>query len=326
MADGDEMEQRRRVSTHYSSDQEIMLVGEGDFSFTVSLGLAFGSAYNIVATSLDTYDELKKKYKTAGWNLEVLRMLGAQVFHGVDATRMKLLPDLCMRKFDRIIFNFPHAGFHGKEDDPRLIREHVKLVHGFFRNASTMLRLDGEVHVTHKTSKPYSDWNIIGLASKSLLILHDQVDFEMKDYPRYNNKRGDGKRSDEPFRLGDCSTFKFRLDPSLATPQPRYQHYQDELTKLQYHQPTSTAHVLMSSVGGHDGGLFDPHLPAKAGRLIATDYIVPEAPRSLPCWPYSGGGTLTGGGGSLLDVEYQRKMKSRWRLMVYLHGQERGGY
>jgi 25S rRNA (uracil2634-N3)-methyltransferase len=38
---------------HYSSSHKILLVGEGDFSFTLCLAKAFGSAVNIIATSLD---------------------------------------------------------------------------------------------------------------------------------------------------------------------------------------------------------------------------------------------------------------------------------
>jgi 25S rRNA (uracil2634-N3)-methyltransferase len=40
---------------HYCSDHQILLVGEGDFSFSLSLAKAFSSATNIVASSLDTY-------------------------------------------------------------------------------------------------------------------------------------------------------------------------------------------------------------------------------------------------------------------------------
>ena len=40
--------------THYSSKHRILLVGEGDFSFSRCLARAFGSARNMVATSLDT--------------------------------------------------------------------------------------------------------------------------------------------------------------------------------------------------------------------------------------------------------------------------------
>ena len=55
-------------------------------------------------------------YKKAKSNLEALKKLGAHLLFGVDATKMKLHTDLKMRKFDRIIYNFPHAGFHGKEE------------------------------------------------------------------------------------------------------------------------------------------------------------------------------------------------------------------
>lgn len=39
---------------HYSSKQKILLIGEGDFSFALSLATAFGNATNIVATSIDS--------------------------------------------------------------------------------------------------------------------------------------------------------------------------------------------------------------------------------------------------------------------------------
>lgn len=40
---------------YYSSAHNILLVGEGDFSFSVCLGKAFASATNIIATTLDSY-------------------------------------------------------------------------------------------------------------------------------------------------------------------------------------------------------------------------------------------------------------------------------
>ena len=61
-------------------------------------------------------------YKKAKSNLEALENLGAHLLFGVNATKMKLHTDLKMRKFDRIIYNFPHAGFHGKEDSRRMIK------------------------------------------------------------------------------------------------------------------------------------------------------------------------------------------------------------
>ncbi|CAD6218787.1 unnamed protein product [Miscanthus lutarioriparius] len=58
---------------------------------------------------------LKKKYSGAESNLTELKKMGAVTLHGVNAKTMKLHTDLKMRRFDRVIFNFPHAGFKGKK-------------------------------------------------------------------------------------------------------------------------------------------------------------------------------------------------------------------
>ncbi|XP_039171171.1 uncharacterized protein At4g26485 [Eucalyptus grandis] len=204
---------RQKWLKHYSPHHQILLVGEGDFSFSSSLASAFGSASNVTATSRDLFDALIRKYKKAKSNLWKLEKLGASLLYEVDATKMKHVADLSMRKFDRIIFNFPHAGFHGKEDNVQLIKMHRMLMNGFFRNASQMLRADGEVHVSHKTDAPYCHWNLEELASSNNLGLIDQTAFESKNYPGYHHKRGNGGRCDELFPLGPCSTFKFRLYP-----------------------------------------------------------------------------------------------------------------
>lgn len=47
---------------HYSSSQTILLVGEGDFSFSMSLAIGFGSANNIYATSLNSYGQFLSSF------------------------------------------------------------------------------------------------------------------------------------------------------------------------------------------------------------------------------------------------------------------------
>ncbi|KAK9026095.1 hypothetical protein V6N11_038943 [Hibiscus sabdariffa] len=246
---GETDEEDEKWVTHYSSNHQILLVGEGDFSFSLSLanGFASASASNICATSLDSYVVLKRKYKNAVQNLENLEKLGATLLHGVDATKMKRHTDLANRKFDRIIFNFPHAGFCGKEDNPHVIQKHKNLVQGFFRNARVMLRANGEIHINHKTGTPFCLWNLEKLASESSLVLFQCVDFNIEDYPGYHNKRGDGSRCDLPFPLGECSTFKFCFCPPAkkvgkATIRPRLSekswHFETIRMPMQQ-QPTS---------------------------------------------------------------------------------------
>ncbi|KAK3007295.1 hypothetical protein RJ639_015754 [Escallonia herrerae] len=161
---------------------------------------------------------------------------------------MKLHTDLSMQKFDRIIYNFPHAGFRGKEDSARVIKMHRNLLHGFFRNASGMLRANGEIHVSHKTTSPFSQWNIQELAVWNSLFLIECLSFKVEDYPGYNHKRGSGVRCDEPFPLGECSTFKFifssaankmiRAKRNLNLPQCSHQQLQGIPAHIPQHPST----------------------------------------------------------------------------------------
>lgn len=90
-------------------------------------------------------------------------------------------------------------------------RMHKDLVRGFLSNASSMVWLDGEIHINHKTKAPFNQWEIENLGLECNLICTEQDEFKIEDYPGYCNKRGSGSRSDEPFPLGACSTFKFKL-------------------------------------------------------------------------------------------------------------------
>ncbi|XP_059284926.1 uncharacterized protein LOC132038254 [Lycium ferocissimum] len=208
-----EEEEEKRIE-HYSSYHQILLVGDGDFSFSLCLAHSFGNASNIVASSLDSYDEVIKMYKNGKSNLEKLKSLGGSILHGVDATKMQHHYDLRTRKFDRIIYNFPHAGFYGSEDNNHLIQMHRNLVESFFGSAKRMLPVDGQIHVTHKTTPPYDHWDLVGLASKNSLFCIECAEFKIENYPGHNNKG---------------LTFKFILNPSRKNfprtkPKQRYLH------------------------------------------------------------------------------------------------------
>ncbi|XP_054819067.1 heavy metal-associated isoprenylated plant protein 41-like [Prosopis cineraria] len=95
---------------HYSSKHKILLVGEGDFSFSLCLAKAFGSASNMVATSLDSKGELIMNYYSRALdNLLELKKLGCTILHNGDAHTMNKHPSPADQLFDRIVFNFPHA-------------------------------------------------------------------------------------------------------------------------------------------------------------------------------------------------------------------------
>ncbi|KAF8781042.1 hypothetical protein HU200_001014 [Digitaria exilis] len=195
----------------YSSTQSILLVGDGDFSFSLALAAAFRSGTNIVATSLDTYEVLLGKYGEAESNIMKLKSLETPVLHGVDVETMKFHTDMKKRRFDRIVFNFPHAGFRGREDQIHMINLHKKLLRRFFSNACHLLKPCGEIHVRHKTGQPYDSWDLEHLAADYSLIMFEIKNFQKANYPGYNHKRGDGARCDQQFPLGPSCTFKFQI-------------------------------------------------------------------------------------------------------------------
>ncbi|XP_023918031.2 uncharacterized protein At4g26485 [Quercus suber] len=198
---------------HYSSSQKILLVGEGDFSFSACLARAFRSAANMVATSLHSKDTLLTKHRSCVPHLEDLKRRGCLVLHEVDAYDMNQHPTLMSMKFDVIIFNFPHAGHFSWlcERDEELIEMHKELVQAFFKSARKMLNRDGEVNVAHRDDYPYYEWKIVELSKRAGLYLKEKVEFYKVDYPGYHNKRGGDIECNKTFPLKSCFTFKFSL-------------------------------------------------------------------------------------------------------------------
>ncbi|XP_012848375.1 PREDICTED: uncharacterized protein At4g26485-like [Erythranthe guttata] len=169
---------------HYSSRHQMLLVGEGDFSFAASLATAFGNASNIVATSLDSQVMLLRKYPTEAANVCLLKDKGCTVIHG----------------------------FTRNEQDSYQISLHKEVVRGFLRNGREMLTRRGEIHVTHKTSYPFTEWGIEELGREVGLVLTEKAAFSISDYPGYENKRGgEGSscRSSDTFPARLSTTFKF---------------------------------------------------------------------------------------------------------------------
>ncbi|KAG5545847.1 hypothetical protein RHGRI_018113 [Rhododendron griersonianum] len=202
----------RRI-THYNSEQKILLVGEGNLSFSACLARSFGSGLNMVSTSLHSQELLKEKYRSSEANVDNLERLGCLVLHEVDVKEMRNHPILNQMKFDVVVYNFPHAGhFYGyTETDEELIQG--------------MLNQGGEVHVSHREDYPYSTWGLENLAAKSGFNLEEKVRFKKWDYPGYQNVRGGDINCDKPFPLNShCFTFKFRVDEKYDDQPQRNDH------------------------------------------------------------------------------------------------------
>ncbi|GLJ08333.1 hypothetical protein SUGI_0086650 [Cryptomeria japonica] len=145
-------------------------------------------------------------YDRAYSSIRNLQRRGPSVLYKVDATRLHEIEELSARKFDRIVFNLPHAGFFGGGER---IKKKNELLSMFFKSATKLLSIYGEIHVTNKVGPPYREWNLEGKAEKYGLYLKKSVRFRKTDYPGYMNVRGSEAQINRNFRLGECRTYMF---------------------------------------------------------------------------------------------------------------------
>lgn len=98
----------------FDSTDRILLVGEGDFSFSHSLLVHHGCA-SLLATSYDSHNTMSTKYPQAASHIQVLEAEeGCKVLYDIDATKLgrggARAKEIKKGGFDRVVFNFPHVG------------------------------------------------------------------------------------------------------------------------------------------------------------------------------------------------------------------------
>jgi 25S rRNA (uracil2634-N3)-methyltransferase len=118
----------------FKPTDKILLIGEGNFSFARALvidsppEITHMPPSNITATTYDSEEDCYSKYTDAQEIVEGLRDKGVKVLFGVDGTRLDRAAGIKGKKFDRIVFNFPHAGASCPSSRPSLPRKLISNV------------------------------------------------------------------------------------------------------------------------------------------------------------------------------------------------------
>ncbi|KAL8722359.1 MAG: hypothetical protein Q9225_001149 [Loekoesia sp. 1 TL-2023] len=228
----------------FNPTDRILLVGEGDFSFTHSLFHHHNCQY-LVATCYDSATTLAEKYPQSADFIRDLEDAAREdesselkILYGVDATKLgkggSVGGGKIIRKggFDRVVFNFPHVGGLTK-DVNRQVRYNQELLVNFFKAAIPLLASAGTIVVTIFEGEPYSLWNIRDLARHVGLKVGRSFKFQSEAYPGYKHARtlgniegGGGWKGEE--RDARTYIFERKDDGDIQAQQPKQKQRRDE--------------------------------------------------------------------------------------------------
>ncbi|KAL2313545.1 25S rRNA (uridine-N(3))-methyltransferase [Schizosaccharomyces pombe] len=208
----------------FEKNNKFLLLGEGNFSFAFSLLLHHVSSEGFVlATSYDSKEDLKQKYPDAAEYISKIEINGGKVMHEIDATKLHLHKKLKTQKFDTIFWNFPHSG-KGIKDQDRNILDNQKMLLAFFKASKFLLSEKGVIVITLAETKPYTLWNLKGLAKDAGYTSLMTEKFDSSFYPEYSHRRtigwidGISERSPWKGELRDSRHYCFVVNGSNIKP------------------------------------------------------------------------------------------------------------
>ncbi|KAF1326696.1 hypothetical protein FI667_g8262, partial [Globisporangium splendens] len=222
----------------FSDRQRILVVGDGDLSFSLSLAIFLGGR-SLVATCYDSKREVKEKYTNALLNADALESAGAQVHFDVDGTALE--NETWLRsagdKFHAIVFNFPHLGGATEEDVAK--NQHL-LCHFFYSTRPFLHPTRGQVLVALRNTLFYNRWKIQEQAQRSGFKMKKVEPFDSSIYSGYEPQRTHPAsfRGEPPSTTG-AHYYIFALDPTLQPDDPRVADAQNDAAHAKAKPPTA---------------------------------------------------------------------------------------
>lgn len=182
-------------------DPEAQAAVFGDANLTFSLKLAkhrkaFGHKGPVIATTFEPLDVLKQRYQEIEETIKSLHELGAEVYHGVDCTRIAVDPRFkgMEGNLGAVYYNYPHAGaVTGFFDGHPLVNwRHENLMRLFFRALRSFVKPGGWVKVASNRKAVGVRYSyIIGSALQNEFHHVETLPFKEWHLHRYGRSYGD---------------------------------------------------------------------------------------------------------------------------------------
>lgn len=242
---GAKNQQNKPGMVPFSYNNTVLLVGEGDFSFAVSIiQQNYILPSNLVASSFDSREKAFEKYSSVAENIELLEAKGVKVVFEVDATNLAKSLGLGHKKskktllapgqkLDIILFNFPHTG-RGIKDVDRNIRDHQQLVLDYFKSCNQLFPVANDPSLNADLSgytkedaerivlsifegEPYVSWGIKAIARSQNWKVERSGRFDWTRFPEYHHRRTNSmKDTTKEASLREARIYVFERKPELA--------------------------------------------------------------------------------------------------------------
>ncbi|CAK9056040.1 unnamed protein product, partial [Durusdinium trenchii] len=175
------------------------IFGDANLSFALKLAKhreALGHVGRIIATTFETLDCLRERYKEIDETIKTLEGLYTEVYHGVDCTRIAVDSRFqgMEGRLGAVYYNFPHAGvvtgfFDGH---PCVNWRHENLMRLFFRALRSFMKPGGLVKVaSSKTAVGVRFFYIMEAAAENEFVHIETMPFMEWHLHRYGRSYGD---------------------------------------------------------------------------------------------------------------------------------------
>lgn len=187
---------------------DAAVFGDANLSFALKLAKhrkALGHVGRVIATTFEPLDTLRERYTEIDSTIKELEEHYAEVYHGVDCTRIAVDPRFqgMEESLGAVYYNYPHAGaVSGFFDGHPLVNwRHENLMRLFFRALRSFVKPGGWVKVSSNMGAVGVRYSyIIGSAIENEFLHVETVPFLEWHLHRYGRSYGD--RRDQYKRPG----------------------------------------------------------------------------------------------------------------------------